>query len=146
MPGRKWSTPLVVASMGTRVTADHVAPLVEVAKTMSLAGQPDRNRQSCQATYTVPAPSISADGSPSPSRRPPATPCEVTLAIRTVALHEVPPLVDVNERIAEYGTTTVPLGCTTGCPPRPDGVPDGETGADQVAPPSLERLSTIRLP
>ena len=98
----------------------------------------------------MPAPSISADGSPSPSRRPPATPCEVTLAIRTEAPQEVPPLVEVTERIAdpfaEYGTTTVPLGCTTGCPPRPDGLPDGEVGADQVAPPSLERLSTIRLP
>src|SRR5690349_5993487 len=101
MPGMKWSTPLVVASIGTRVTAVQVVPLVEVDKTMSLAGQPDRNRQSCQAMYTVPAPSISAEGRPSPSRRPPATGCAETLAIRTVELQDVPPLVEVNERIAD---------------------------------------------
>ena len=49
-PGMKWSTPLVVASIGTRVTAVQVVPLVEVEYTMSLALQPERNRQSCQAT------------------------------------------------------------------------------------------------
>src|SRR2546429_3097906 len=146
----KWSTPVVVASIGPGVTAVHVVPLLDVEKTMSLAGQPDRNRQSCQATYTVPAASISADGRPPPSRTPPATGWADTLPIRTVELQDVPPLVEVNERIAdplaEYGTTTVPLGCTTGCPPRPDGLPDGEIDGDQVAPPSLERLMTIRLP
>jgi hypothetical protein len=44
------SMPLVVASIGIRVTVDHVVPLVDVEYTMSLAGQPERNRQSCQAT------------------------------------------------------------------------------------------------
>src|SRR6266567_2853914 len=97
-----------------------------------------------------PAPSISADGRPSPSRRPPATPWLDTLETSTLALYEPPPLVEVNARIAEplaeYGTTTVPFGWTSGCPPSPVGVPDGDTGADQVRPPSLERDMTIRLP
>ena len=39
---------------------------------MSLTRQACRKRQSVQATYTVPAPSISAEGS-GPSRRLPAT-------------------------------------------------------------------------
>ena len=50
IPGMKWSTPLVVASIGIRVTADQVMPFGEVVMTMSFAGQPDRKRQSCQAT------------------------------------------------------------------------------------------------
>ena len=50
MPGMKWSTPEVVASIGTRLTALQVVPSVDVEYTMSLAGQPDRNRQSSQAT------------------------------------------------------------------------------------------------
>src|SRR5260370_27923069 len=95
-----WSIPLVVASIGTRVTADQVVPFVEVEYTMSFAGQFDRKRQSCQDTYTVPAASISAEGSPSPLRRPPATACEGTLATSTVELHEEPPLVEGKERSA----------------------------------------------
>src|SRR5258707_10620198 len=96
----KWSIPLVVASIGTRVTAVQLVPLVEVEYTMSLAGQPERKRQSCQATYTLPAPSISALGRPSPERNPPATLCEVIEETSTLEFHEVPPLVEVNERIA----------------------------------------------
>ena len=73
MPGMKWSTVLVTASMGTRVTADHVRPSVEVVMTMSFAVQPLRNRQSCHATYTTPWGSISAEGR-GLVRRLPATP------------------------------------------------------------------------
>ena len=50
MPGMKWSTVLVVASIGTRIGAAHVVSLVDLAITMSLLGQPDRNRQSDQDT------------------------------------------------------------------------------------------------
>ena len=50
MPGTKWSTVLVVASMGTRTGAAQVVSLVDLAMTMSLRGQPERNRQSAQAT------------------------------------------------------------------------------------------------
>ena len=50
MPGMKWSTPLVVASIGIRVTGVHVSPSSDVVMTMSFAEQPDRNRQSCQTT------------------------------------------------------------------------------------------------
>ncbi|MFI9158249.1 hypothetical protein [Kitasatospora aureofaciens] len=141
-PGMKWSTLLVVASIGTRVTADQVLPSVVVEYTMSLAGQPERNRQPCQATWTLPLASISAEGRPSPSRRLPATADEETLATRTVEPQELPPLVEVKERIelplVENGTTTVPFGCTSGWPPRPESVPEGLTGADQVAGPSCE--------
>src|SRR4051812_21978044 len=101
MPGMKWSAPEVVASIGTRVTADQLVPVVEVAITMSLPGQPDRNRQSCQTTYTLPAASISADGRPSPSRRPPFTPCELTLATVAAEPQLVPPFVETKARIEE---------------------------------------------
>ena len=63
---------LDVGTTGTRLTALHVVPFVDVLYTMSLAEQPLRNRQSAQATYTVPPPSTSAEGRPSPSRMPPA--------------------------------------------------------------------------
>jgi hypothetical protein len=51
------------------------------------------------------------------------------LAIREVALQVLPPLAEVKERmavpLAEYATTTVPLGWTRGWPPSPLGVPEG---------------------
>src|SRR4029453_9692058 len=50
MPGMKWSTVLEVASIGTRVTGPQVVSLVDLLMTMSLAAQPERNRQSCQTT------------------------------------------------------------------------------------------------
>jgi hypothetical protein len=87
----------------------------------------------------LPAASISAEGSPSPLRSPPATVLLETLATGTREFQEAPPLVEVNERIAvplvEKGTTTVPPGWTTGCPPSPEGTSAGEEGLDQVAPP-----------
>src|SRR5688572_18347984 len=98
MPGMKWSTPLVVESIGIRVTAVQATPSVEVLMTMSFAVQPDLNRQSCQTTYTLPDPSISADGSGG-SRRPAATLCWDWLATSTGLDHDAPPSVERNARI-----------------------------------------------
>ena len=64
MPGTKWSRVLPVASIGTRVGAAQVVSLVDLASTMSLLGQPLRNRQSDQLTYTVPVVDASDEGSP----------------------------------------------------------------------------------
>ena len=66
-------------------------------------------------------------------RRLPATVWSVTVATVTVALQVAPPLVERNARIAvslalAIGTMTVPLGCTTGWPPRPVGVVAGVQG------------------
>ena len=44
------------------------------------------------------------------------------------------------------GTTTTPLGCTTGWPPSPDGWFAGACAALQVLPPSLEVLISTSLP
>src|SRR5690349_5285935 len=99
MPGVKWSTELVTASIGMRTGADHVVSLVDFDMTMSLLVQPDRNRQSDQTTYAVPGPSISAEGSGS-SRSPPAALwCEIA-ATCTVARQLAPPSTDRKERIS----------------------------------------------
>ena len=50
IPGVKWSSVLVTASIGTRAGLDHVVPLVEVEMMMSLLEQLVRNRQSAQDT------------------------------------------------------------------------------------------------
>src|SRR5689334_1573834 len=149
MPGMKWSTVLDVASIGTRVGAAHVVSLVDLASTMSLLGQPDRKRQSGQLTYTVPAPSISAEGSVS-SRRPPATVWWLIDDTRTVARQVAPPSTDRNARIwslrARYGTMTVPLGRTTGCPPSPVGLLLDVRAGPHVSPPSVDVFMRIASP
>jgi hypothetical protein len=99
-----------------------VVSLVDVLMTMSLEAQLERNRQSCQTTWAVPAPSISAEGS-GLVRRPPATVWRLTLDTSTVARQEAPPSTDRNERTWDWlalfiGTSTVPLGRTSGWPPR----------------------------
>src|SRR3954468_11764445 len=108
MPGMKWFPPSLVM----RVTAPQVVSLVDLDITMSLAGQPDWNRQSCQTTYAVPAESISADGSGS-VRRLPATAWSWMVATRTEEFQVEPPVVDRKDRIwpllLSYGTRTVPL-------------------------------------
>src|SRR5215204_855695 len=146
----KWSTPLFVGSIGTRVTDDQLVPVAfsERLNTMSLTLQARRNRQSVHATNTVPAPSISAEGS-GPSRRPPATVWWLTVAIVVTALQERPPLVELKAPIAvslalAMGTITVPSGRTTGCPPITPVLL--VAGADQVRPPSMDRLICSRLP
>src|SRR5215471_9446401 len=141
-PGTKWSTALDTGSIGTRTGAAHVLGPVDLASTMSLLVHPVRNRQSAQVTYTMPAPSTAAEGS-GDSRSDPATPWCLMLETRTVAPQEAPPLVLLNERISPLaqdskGTTTVPLGCTTGCPPSPVAPPLGARAGPQVRPPSVE--------
>src|SRR3954451_23214737 len=88
---------------------------------MSLVLQLLRKRQSFHATKTVPAPSISAEGS-GPSRRLPATAWWRMVAIVVTALQVAPPLVESNAPTAvsfalAIGTITVPSGRTTGWPP-----------------------------
>src|SRR5438128_8603803 len=141
----KWSTVLVVASIGIRVTDDQVVPLVVVAITMSLeVHEPPlaRKRQSCQTTYTFPAASISAEGS-GPLRRLPRTVKVLTVAMVVVEVQVLPPLVDRKARIdvseaLEAGTITVPPGWTTGWPPRPVALLPVFFEAPQVRPPSLD--------
>src|ERR671926_465510 len=53
MPGMKWSAVLEVASIGTRVTGPQLVSLVDLLMTMSLAAQPERNRQSSEAAGRV---------------------------------------------------------------------------------------------
>src|SRR5690242_5571783 len=96
-----WLTPLFTASIGTRVTADHDVPVAsrEWLMTMSFDLQLLRKRQSAHATYTVPAPSTSADGR-GPSRRLPAAALWRTVAIVVTPLHETPPFVELKAPIA----------------------------------------------
>src|SRR5690242_9867395 len=146
----KWSTVLVVASIGMRVTADQVVPrvLVDLLYTISLRGHEVRKRQSAQATYTVPAPSISALGS-GPSRRLLATVWCRMVAMVVVELHVTPPLVEWNAPTAvslalSIGTITVPSGRTTGCPPMTPALL--VFAAPQLWPPSVDVLIWSRLP
>src|SRR4051794_5997918 len=142
MPGMKWSPPSLV----TRVTGPQVVSLVDLLITMSLAGQPDWKRQSCQTTYAVPAESTSAEGSGS-LRRFPATAWSWIVAISTEEFQVEPPFVDRNERIwpllLSYGTRTVPLGRTTGWPPRPVALVECTV---QEAPPLVEVAILTALP
>src|SRR5439155_17281093 len=128
--------------------AAHVVSLVDLLITMSLAGQPDRNRQSDHATYTVPAESISADGS-EPERSPPASVWCCTAETRTVDRQLAPPSMERNDRIWPplwIGTITVPLGRTTGWPPSPDRLSPVARAGPQVAPPSAEVCIRMALP
>src|SRR6266516_4798875 len=140
----KWSSPLVTGSIGTREAAVQFTPSAEVEKTMSLAEQLARKRQSSHATYTLPAPSISAVGS-GLVRSPPATPLKRVLLTATPLAHDAPPSVDRNASILllrlSNGTMTVPLGWTSGWPPRPLSFPAVGIGVLQVWPPSVERLT-----
>src|SRR4051794_10132060 len=146
----KWSMPLLVASIGTRATADQLVPvaLSEWLTTMSFVRQDRRKRQSVHATWVVPAPSISADGS-GPSRRLPATVWWRMVAIVVTALQVAPPLVEVNAPMAvslalATGTITVPSGRTTGWPPITPALL--VVGVDQLNPPSVDVLICRRLP
>jgi hypothetical protein len=134
---------LLAASIGIRAGADQESPSCDVEKTMSFELHLTRNRQSSQATYTVPSPPISALGS-GLVRRLPATPWKRIPATLTACDQLAPPFVDTNDEIAPFrlsnGTTTVPFGWTTGCPPRPLSCPAVSIGTDQVTPPSLEVL------
>src|SRR3981081_1113479 len=103
-----------------RVTALHVLPSDEVLMTMSLELHPERKRQSDHATKTLPAPSIADDGKFG-SRRLPATKWLLMVAMAWLLPQVLPPSVERNTSMPppSKGTTTVPLGCTTGSPPSP---------------------------
>jgi hypothetical protein len=144
-PGTKWSTLLVVGSIGIRTTGVQAMPSVDVLITRSFDAHPGRNRQSDQTTYTFPAASVSAECREPRVRRSPATRCSVTVATLRASVHVAPPFTDRNAMIAvpkafEAGTMTVPSGCATGMPPSPVGLPSGEAFGLQVTPPSVEVL------
>ena len=67
----------------------------------------------------------------------------VTEATVTVEVHEAPPLVERQAMMAltlafAAGTITVPLGCTSGWPPRPVALLPVLSAGPQVRPPSVE--------
>src|SRR5271166_7049264 len=107
----KWSTPLLIGSMGTRTTELQWMPSLELLYTMSFAAQPDSKRQSGQETKTLPAPSTAVEGRPG-LRRPPASPWLGALAMLTARAQVWPPLVDMKADIpplkSANPTTTLP--------------------------------------
>src|SRR5437868_6897322 len=145
----KWSAPLETGSIGTRRTSLQVTPSDEALKTMSFDAQFLRKRQSSHATYTFPAPSISALGS-GDVRSDPATSAKREAEIVTALDHVPPPSVDRNAASLPFrlsnGTTTVPFGCTSGWPPRPLSLPAVATGVLHVRPPSVDVLMYSRSP
>src|SRR6266576_3725537 len=106
--------------MGMRVIALQVLPSVEELMTMSLEAQPERKRQSDHTTNTLPAASILTEGRFG-FRSPAATKWLWMLAMAWLRPQLMPPLVELNTSMPppSNGTMTVPLGCTTGSPPRP---------------------------
>src|SRR5215472_13783843 len=88
-----------------------------------------------------PAPSISAEGKLG-LRRPPACPWLMILEMVTVLLQLWPPSVERNAAMAppSNGTTTVPLGCTSGWPPRPPAWSTLGLPGPHVCPPSVDVL------
>src|SRR4051794_20978837 len=98
MPGIMLSLPSAGSPMGTRTGGLQVAPSVELLSTMSLPAHDARNRQSCQTTYTRPAPSTSADGS-GPERRLPSGGWAVAVDTVDALLHVAPPSVERNAMI-----------------------------------------------
>src|SRR5580704_16527666 len=94
IPGRKWSTVLVVASIGMRVTALQVLPSEEELTTMSFSAQFLRKRQSDHTTNTLPAPSMLAEGRLG-FRIPPASKWLSMLAISWLLPQLLPPFVEL---------------------------------------------------
>src|SRR5215208_3784214 len=72
------------------------------------------------------------------------------VATSTVARQLTPPSMDRNERICPEelwkGTITVPLGRTTGWPPRPLAASPVFSAAPQLSPPLVERRIFMRVP
>src|SRR3954447_8579356 len=94
----KWSTPLPTRSIGIRAVVLQFWPSDDLLNTMSFAEHLVSNRQSCQATYTVPLPEISAEGS-ALVRRPPELACDLTLSTTATWPHEAPPSSELNASI-----------------------------------------------
>src|SRR5919109_3466998 len=95
-PGMKWSTLLVVVSIGIRWTPDHVVLFVEVTKTRSFVEQFVRKRQSSQTTKILPSPGFSAEGS-GPLRMFPGSVLAVMLVIVIGWPKLTPPVLDVTD-------------------------------------------------
>src|SRR3954468_7088488 len=127
----KWSAPLVTASIGTRFASFQATPSDDVLNTMSFDVQFLRKRQSSHATYTLPAPSISATGSGLVLSGP-APPAKRAAEIVTALDHDAPPFVERNAASLPFrlsnGTITAPFGCTSGWAPRPLSFPAGGGG------------------
>src|SRR2546423_1233238 len=145
----KWSAPSVVVPIGTRFGAVQLVPVVEVLMTMSLLEQWERKRQSCQATYTLPPPSISA--LESGLVRTCGGLCASAAATRTGLRQVAPPLVERKAMIFVWlqllaGTITVPPGLTTGWPPSPLARLAVFFARPQVKPPLVEVETLSRLP
>src|SRR4051794_35571136 len=145
----KWSAPLVTGSIGTRFASVQFTPSDDLLNTMSFDVQFLRKRQSSHATYTLPAPSISALGSGLVRRLPP-TPAKRLADTVTARDQLAPPSVDLNAgclmlRLSN-GTITVPFGCTSGWPPIPLSLPAVGEGSLHVSPPSAEVLMYSRSP
>src|SRR2546430_16571130 len=71
------------------------------------------------------------------------------LEMITCEFQVAPPSVEVNASMSDpntpsIGTTTVPLGCTTGCPPMPCTESAVFKAGPQVRPPSIEVLIQTR--
>src|SRR5262245_578414 len=87
-------------------------------------------------------------------RRPPAGVWLWIVETTTEWLHEAPASVDTNDvmermgnlcvPIPSTGTTTVPSGWTTGCPPKPFTLSRVGAGGLQVPPPSAEVVMYTR--
>src|SRR5262249_24705927 len=114
-------TVLFSGSIGILSGCVQCVPSTLVLINTSSDEQPVRKRQSDHTTYTFPEPSISADGQ-SGLRSPPSSPSLLPLAIVTLFPHVLPSTVETNDatpKNPEYGSTTVPSGRTSGCPPSP---------------------------
>src|SRR5436309_2366087 len=98
----------------------------------------------------VPAPSISAVGK-EPERMLPASVWWLIEVTEMVLFQLAPPFVEVKASSAvslafSIGTTTVPLGCTRGCPPITVALLAVDCLGLHVNPPSEEVLIWTRLP
>src|SRR5215472_18916440 len=96
----------------------------------------------------MPSPSIAAEGNGG-ERKPPATSCTERGEIWTDWLQLAPPSSEIKDRMSpkpQNGTTTRPLGSTSGWPPRPLAASAVVIGSNQVAPPSVEVVIKIRPP
>src|SRR5215470_11310085 len=99
-------------------------------------------------------PSVGKNGSRRFARFPARLWWNVVMTLSAPQLR--PPLVEVKTTRSPFflalparfglGTTTVPLGSTTGSPPAPKNLLAVATGADQVLPPSVEVLISTRRP
>ena len=147
------SAPLPTGAVGMRLGTVQLTPSAEEIITRSLvpmgALQADSNRQSFQTTYTRPDLSISAVGR-GPERILPGSPSKRICAASTALLQVAPPSVDLMDRTAvskqsSMGTMTVPLGCTSGCPPMTQVWSGVVFAAPHVNPPLVEVLNWTRL-